>query len=171
MSNCKHFKIRKHDNKREKRIYYYCTLLKKEITYCQCQGCDKKEYKSSGFKRKNPVKCGDSHTKLEKKTVKMKNRTYKQTKKEKNRYSLFTEDLTTCIECGKSKQHLHEIFGGRNRSNSIEYGLVLPLCSTCHRRIHDTPYLIDEWHKKGQAKFNETYPILSFIDIFYRNYL
>lgn len=167
--NCKYFKTRKHANKKEKRIYYYCTLLRKEVSFSLCGECDKKEYKSSGFKKKSPVKNGLQRSAENCRGLKQ--RTYKQTKKEKNRYSLFTDNLDTCIECGRSKQHLHEIFGGRNRSNSIEYGLVLPLCPTCHRRIHDNPYLIDEWHKKGQTMFNQVYPELEFIDIFFRNYL
>ncbi len=168
--NCKYFKTRKHDNKKEKRIYYYCTLLRKEVSSSCYKECKKKEYKEkSGFKKKSPVKSGPQCS--AENCRKLKQRTYKQAKKEKNRYSIFTDDLDTCIECGKSKQHLHEIFGGHNRSNSIKYGLVLPLCPTCHRKIHDNPYLIDKWHKKGQTKFNQVYPNLKFIDIFFRNYL
>jgi len=43
--NCKYFKIVKRNNKREKRIYYKCSLLKKEITFDNCSGCTNKEYK------------------------------------------------------------------------------------------------------------------------------
>lgn len=155
--SCKYLKIRKHDNKKEKRIYYYCTLLKQEVPYCRCQQCDSKEYKKlSEYQRKES---------------KIKQRTYRQVKKEKNRYSILTDDLNICIVCGKNKEHLHEIFGGRNRSSSIKYGLVLPLCSNCHRRIHNNPELIEEWHKKGQMKFIQIYPNLNFIDVFFRDYL
>lgn len=71
----------------------------------------------------------------------------------------------------------HEIFGGRNRTNSIKYGLVIPLCAQRHHNqtekkgIHFDEILKREWHKKGQTKFNEVYPDLNFIDIFGRNYI
>lgn len=175
MINCKYFKTRKHDNKKEKRIYYYCTLLRKEILLSQCQQCDKKEYKSSGFKKKSPVKNGLQRSAENCRGLKQ--RTYKQAKKERNRYSLFTDDLEHCIICGQPNVNLHEIFGGRNRSNSIKYGLVIPLCTKRHHNqiekkgIHFDNVLKDEWHKKGQTMFNQVYPGLDFTDIFFRNYL
>lgn len=158
--NCKYLKKRIKNNKKEKRIYYYCTLLRKEVPMNCYKNCSNKEYKC--------VSIVDH--KVEYKN-RLKQRTCKQAKKEKNRYSIFTDDLDTCIVCGRSKQHLHEIFGGRNRSNSIKYGLVLPLCSDCHRRMHDNPGLTEEWHKKGQTKFIQVYPNLNFINIFFKNYL
>lgn len=149
MNNCINLK-----RKMKKKIYFlYCKKSNKIITFEDCKNCSYKEYKKSVH------------------NYKIKKRTYNQSKKEKKRFSIFTEDLDTCIVCSKNKDHLHEIFGGRNRSNSIKYGLVLPLCSTCHRRIHDNPELIDKWHKKGQTIFNQVYPNLKFIDIFFKNYL
>ncbi len=138
---------------KQKNYYIFCKKRNGNITFEDCKNCPYKEFKKSVYNSK------------------MKERTYKQAKKEKNRYSLFTDNLDTCIECGKHKDHLHEIFGGRNRSNSIKYGLVIPLCSACHRKVHDNPVLIAKWHKKGQTIFNQVYPNLNFIDIFFRNYL
>lgn len=156
--NCKNLKIR---TKKGKRIFY-CSLLKKEITFDCCRGCINKKYKE--------------YKKLESKTE-IKQRTYKQAKAEKNRFSLFTNDLNHCIICGKPNINLHEIFYGKNRQNSIKYGLVIPLCCEKHhdqvncRGIHFEPELCDKWQKIGQTKFNEIYPKLDFLEIFHEDYL
>lgn len=70
---------------------------------------------------------------------KMKNKSKKQAKLERNRYSILTDDLEHCFACAlerrKSKREdLHEVFGGRNRRKSMEYGLVIPLCRKCHEK-------------------------------------
>ena len=93
------------------------------------------------------------------------------------RYSILTDDLTTCIECGqKGIINKHEIFGGRNRQNSIKYGLVIPLCqANCHNQydmkgIHFDIELMNKWHKIGQEAFEKKYKDLDFMSIFRRNY-
>lgn len=143
--NCKNFKIRS----KKYKYYHYCTLLKKEINYDDCRNCEYKEYKE--YK-------------------KMKQRTTKQAKLEKERFSLFTDDLDHCIICGKPKDHLHEVFFGSHRRVSIKYGMVIPLCCFHHDLMHKSSELQKIWHIKGQNKFEEIYPDLSFIDIFDRNY-
>ena len=51
------------------------------------------------------------------------------------RFSIITDDLEHCIECGNINVELHEVFyGGRNRNKSIEDGLVIPLCKQYHHR-------------------------------------
>lgn len=94
------------------------------------------------------------------------------------RFSILTKDLSTCIECGrKGTINLHEIFYGRNRQNSIKYGLVIPLCQAEHHNqfdckgIHFDKALCDKWHKLGQEAFEKEYQDLDFISIFKRNYL
>lgn len=156
---------------------FECKKSKKEICLKDCSNCPYKEYKKctitvkkSTYKWKNaqksPVYC-----------AKMKQRSSKLSKLERNRFSLFTDDLNHCIICGKSPVNKHEIFGGRNRLNSIKYGLVIPLCTCEHhdqvncRGIHFDKRLRDEWHKKGQAIFSKAYPDLKFEDIFKKNYL
>lgn len=96
--------------------------------------------------------------------------------KDNQRYSLFTDDLEHCIICGRPNVNLHEIFFGRNRQNSKDYGLVIPLCQEFHHNqynctgIHFDIELCEYWHQVGQRKFEETYDE-NFIDIFKRNYL
>ena len=106
-------------------------------------------------------------------STKLKNRTYKQAKLERNRFSILTCDLEHCIVCGVKKEHLHEVFYGRNRANSIKYGLVLPLCSTHHSEMHINKEWQDYWHIVAQKRFMEYYhkSIDEFIEIFKINYL
>lgn len=145
--NCKNFKIRSKKNKK----YCYCTLLKKEVSFNCYRECDSKEYKQ--FKSLN-------------------NRTTRQSKLENSRTaSLFTENLNVCYLCGCKKEHLHEVFFGRNRVNSIKYGLFIPVCENCHRKCHKDVSLIDSLHKKGQLLFMCNYPELEFVDVFKVNYL
>ncbi len=150
--NCKYSK-----QKLNKKVE--CKKLHKIIGYNDCANCSLKEYKV--------------HNKVQ--TIVQKSN--KLTKLERNRESLFTNDMEHCIICGKSPVNKHEIFGGRNRINSIKYKLVIPLCVCNHHNqikckgIHFDKKLRDEWQKKGQVIFEETYPDLKFVDIFKKNYL
>lgn len=145
--NCKYFKIRSKKNRK----YCYCTLLKKEVSFSCYRECYNKEYKQ--FKSLN-------------------NRTTRQSKLENSRtVSLFTENLNVCYLCDCKKEHLHEVFFGCNRVNSIKYGLFIPVCEKCHRKCHKDVNLIDSLHKKGQLLFISNYPELGFVDKFKVNYL
>ena len=89
---------------------------------------------------------------------KMKNKSKKQAKLERNRYSILTDDLEHCFACElerkKSKREdLHEVFGGRNRRKSIEYGLVVPLCRKCHDKATNDI----EFYKKLQEIAKEEF--------------
>lgn len=129
--------------------YGYCLKLKKEVSiFCKCKNIEYKQYKS------------------------ITNRTTKQSKLDKSRtVSLFTDNLNVCYLCGCKKEHLHEVFFGRNRVNSIRYGLFIPVCEKCHRKCHNDADLIDSLHKKGQLLFVCNYPELEFVDIFRTNYI
>ena len=98
-------------------------------------------------------------------------KSYKITKLERNRFSIITNNLDVCILCGNKKDNLHEIFGGRNRSNSMKYGLVIPLCLEHHQKIHKNKELQDFYHRIGQDRFIKHYPDLDFLTIFKKNYL
>ena len=130
--------------------YYYCRLHKKEVLINCNYNCNDKEYKQYKTLSK---------------------RSKKQTKKEKQRFSIIYPNLDKCCLCG-SKWLLttHEIFGGRNRPNSMKYGLCLPLCLTCHEKYQNDKAFNDKWHSIGQTKFEEYYPELDFIKIFGKNY-
>lgn len=164
----------------------YCKLLDKEITFSLCRECDNKEYKKSdiniskksGFWSKSPVKSrqmrknAQSLTKEQQKKIKMHNKSKKLTKLEKNRKSVFTDDLNYCYLCGKKKNDFHEVYGGRNRINSIKYNFILPLCRECHSSNQNNPIFNDYWHRQGQLYWEENIGSRKeFIKVFRRNYL
>ena len=149
--NCKNLK-----QKLNRKLY--CKKLKSDIKISECSNCKYKEYKS-GYSKKSPVMSG------------LKKRTSKQSKLERNRFSILTSDLDHCVICNSKKDHLHEVFFGRNRLNSIKYGLVIPLCLNCHEEMHRNKEWQEYWHKKGQQAFIVHYPNLDFMEIFKINYL
>ena len=162
----------------------YCKLLDREITFSLCRECDNKEYKNhidrkkSSFRPKSPVKSGQinknaqSLTKKPVKNTKMHNKSKKLTKLERNRTSVFTNDLEHCYLCDKKKNDLHEVYGGRNRINSIKYNFILPLCRECHSSNQNNPIFNDYWHRQGQLYWEENIGSRKeFIKVFRRNYL
>lgn len=136
---------------------WVCKITNKEIQLCNCNNCPFKEYKTSTSSLRN--------------SAEIKKRTYKLSKLERSRFSLFTDNLDYCIICGNKKDNLHEVFFGRNRQLSMKYGLVIPLCTKCHLEMHKNSKLQHVWYRKGQVIFNKTYPDLKFEDIFRKNYL
>ena len=144
----------------------YCKKLNKEINIRECNNCQFKEFKSTGFQYKSPVKTGISQ------------RTKKLAKAEKNRFSILTNDLTYCYICKKNdllvkRDALHEVFFGSNRLISIKYGLVIPLCVEHHREMHKNHDWQEYWHIVGQKAFMNYYnkSVDEFIEVFGKNYL
>jgi hypothetical protein len=99
----------------------------------------------------------------------MRKKSYKIKKLEKNRFSILTDNLDSCYICHCKKDHLHEIYEGKNRLNSMRYGFVIPVCFNCHRYITDHPS--EDLKKECQKKFEETNSRETFISIIRRNYL
>lgn len=160
---CKYLK-KKLNNKLE------CKLDKNKKIPNDCANCNFKTWKYTELKRN----CANYHFPDNRKPIKQ--RSNKLASLERKRFSLFTNDLTKCIICGKSPINKHEIFGGKNRLRSIEFGLVIPLCTCEHHNqieckgIHFNKQLQKEWKTKGQVIFETTYPDLNFIDIFGKSY-
>ena len=78
------------------------------------------------------------------------------------RYSIITNNLERCIECGNKNVELHEVFFGKNRNKSIEDGLVIPLCKNFHHRgnligIHQDKELNLKYKRIAQKKWLEYY--------------
>lgn len=133
----------------------YCNKLKREIKISECSNCKYRQYS------------------IKSNSTKLKYRTKKQAKLERNRFSILTNDLDHCVICSSKKDHLHEVFFGRNRANSIKYGCVIPLCSTHHTEMHRNKEWQDYWHIVAQKRFMEYYhkSVDEFIEIFKINYL
>ena len=144
---------------------FVCKKTNKEINLKQCNNCNYKKYKKCTIK-------SNSLCKNDKKSTIIHNQSAKLRKLERNRFSLFSKDNDCCIICGSSyKLTWHEIFDGRNRANSMRYGLCLRICIKCHETLQNDKNFNEIWHKKGQAMFVRTYPDLDFRDIFRKNYL
>lgn len=73
----------------------------------------------------------------EKKVYYLKKKSSKLAKLERNRYSIITDKLDECYICKRKydELELHEVFRGRNRQKCMKWGLVIPLCDKCHKRI------------------------------------
>lgn len=54
---------------------------------------------------------------------------------ERKRFSIITDNLNKCYFCDNEKMELHEVFRGRNRQKSMKWGLVIPVCQRCHKKI------------------------------------
>ena len=105
----------------------------------------------------------------------MRYKTNKLKRLENKRYSIITEDLDHCILCGNPKEDINEIFLGRNRLNSIKYGLCIPICRRCHRIYHDNRDLQLHFMKIGleeflkdhsKEEFQDTFKYIKGLDIF-----
>lgn len=146
-----------------------CKKNRNRIPFKDCKECPYKKYKESNSGQiKRTIK--NNHKELLN-TVKMKNKSNKLAKLEKNRFSLFTDNMNKCYFCNKPKDHIHEVIYGKNRINSMKFGITLPLCEEHHRMMHNDINLTKEYRKKGQVLFEETYPNLDFQEIFKINYL
>jgi hypothetical protein len=145
---CKFFKIKQKKGSK----FFYCKKTNKAISLNECKSCIYKEYKKSvSNKPKRPLK------QISKKRAKL----------ERKRFSIFTDNLDKCYFCNRPRDDLHELLGGRNRNNSMRYGLVLPVCREHHNEIQHSI----EYKKMTQKKFQEVYPEIDFVDIFKINYL
>lgn len=100
----------------------------------------------------------------------MKHYSVKRARLERNRFSIFTDDLDHCYFCGKPKEDLHEILYGTNRLNSMKYGYILPLCREHHQAFHNNRVLTKEWARKCQEHFEENHAI-TWVKTFHRNYI
>lgn len=112
-----------------------------------------------------------NNKKTAEKSGQIKKKSSKLAKLENNRFSIITNNLEKCYLCSGIKIDLHEIFGGRNRKKSMQYGLVIPVCRKCHGMIPKDKTLNENLHKVGQKVFEKHYKTENFIQIFGRNYL
>ena len=105
----------------------------------------------------------------------MKYKTNKLRKLENNRFSIITEDLEHCILCDNPSIEVNEIFPGRNRINSMKYGLCIPLCKRHHSMYHIDRNMQLYYMKKGldeflkehtKEEFQNTFKYIKGLDIF-----
>lgn len=149
----------------------YCKLLDREITFSLCRECDNKEYKKISADLCRKMQC--SADIKQQKSVKMQNKSNKLASLERNRYSVFSNDTERCYLCGSTyKLTWHEIYAGKNRQNSMRYGLCLRLCLNCHSKEQENDQYNNYWHKQGQLYWEKNIGSREeFIKVFRRNYL
>lgn len=102
----------------------------------------------------------------------MKIRTYKQTKREKERYSIIYKDLTKCALCpSKIGIEKNEVYEGAKRGASIKHGFVIPLCEIHHKKFHNNRKFALSIKRQFQEEFEKTHTREEFLSIIHRNYL
>lgn len=147
-----------------------CKLTNNIITFKDCKECKEKEYKSNIMISNNSIpnirKSNDFPN-----NRKMVTKSKKLAKMERNRTSILTDDMEHCIICGKTKNHLHEVFQGSHRKQSMIWKMVLPLCFLHHNEIHSNRELSLYYKRLCQQKFEEKHSRDEFIKIFGRSYL
>lgn len=116
----------------------------------------------SAFAFPKPASKIKTKTQIKKKSKKL-------AKKEKERFSIITNKFNECFICetkiDDDTRELHEVFRGRNRQKSIEYGLVIPICSKCHRKM-DIKLESEKIEKIAKEIFIEKYSEEKFLNEF-----
>ena len=86
-----------------------------------------------------------------------------------------------CFLCNRNRHagrmERHHIFGGARRPLSDKYGLIVTLCSECHRigefAVHRNADTMQYLHEYGQRKAMQEngWDIDEFVKVFGKNYL
>ena len=149
--NCKNLKIRTLKGRK----YAYCIKYKKVVDFnCKCSQIEYKKYKSLS-KSKTPMKkVSKSRSTLE-----------------KNRFSIIYQDINKCCVCGLNKVEINEVFEGRNRFNSMKYGMCCPFCKNHHDQFHNDIEFNHYFKRLFQSKYEESHTRKEFLEIFRKNYL
>lgn len=102
----------------------------------------------------------------------MKKITPKQRKLEENRFSILTDNMNKCYICGRKKDDIHEIYGGKNRKKSMELGCTIPICRACHTEWDKNKEMQQKYKLKCQRKLMKLKGITTteFIGLFGRSY-
>lgn len=85
--------------------------------------------------------------------------------------SILTEDTTHCIVCGRIADHCHHVFEGPDKAWSENFDLMIPMCETCHRLLHDNQRMNEYYKRLCQAAWQKKYPELKWQEYFRKNYL
>lgn len=86
--------------------------------------------------------------------------------------SIITDDMGVCFRCGTYRNvECHHLMNAANRKNSTKYGLVIGLCSKCHREVHASGMLMNAYKRTAQIKFEEKYSHDKWMEVFNKNYL
>ena len=97
----------------------------------------------------------------------------KQRKLEQKRFSILTDNLNQCYECGKTRDQtridIHEIYKGSNRQASMKNGFCIPLCRECHQKTENDIKFYRKFQKICKSKYLEAHDVAEFISILGKN--
>lgn len=133
--------------------HLYCKLKKEEIQE-SCFNCHLREFSEKRYNWSTRPK-NNSQRLQSKATQPIKQRTSKQAKLERNRKSIFTDNMDKCYFCPKPKDNIHELIYGKNRPKSIKYHFTLPLCLEHHKMMHSDRKMIEEYQDKCQRYYEK----------------
>lgn len=76
----------------------------------------------------------------------------------RHRKSVVTDDMDRCFICGSYRNiEIHHIFGASERKLSEKFGLIVPLCHSCHNEppagVHHNADQMRWMHEVGQRAF------------------
>ncbi len=103
---------------------------------------------------------------IKNKSNKIKQKSSKLAKAERNRFSILTENMEKCFFCEQKKNEIHEVFRGRNRQKCMKWGLVVPICVKHHRQITDDKEFSKVLEDIGRIRFVEKYGEEKFVEEF-----
>lgn len=117
--------------------------------------------------------CPKNTVKKEKVKTRIKQKSNKLAKKEKDRFSILQKDECRCFLCKKVFEKLdrHEAFGGSNRQKSIEWGLIYHLCRECHQKADIDKDIRQYLHDFARKKFIELFDENKFLKEFGKKYI
>lgn len=117
--------------------------------------------------------CPKNITKKEKVKTRIKQKSNKLAKKEKDRFSILQKEDGKCFVCKRKFKELdkHEAFGGSNRQKSIEWGLVYYLCRKCHQKADLDKNTRQCLHNFARKEFIKIHNEEKFLKEFGKNHL
>ena len=117
--------------------------------------------------------CPKNTIKKEKTQTRIKQKSSKLAKKEKDRFSILQKENSKCFVCKREFKELdkHEAFGGSNRQKSIEHGLVYYLCRECHQKADLDKNTRQMFHDFAREEFIKRYNEKKFLKEFGKNYI
>lgn len=117
--------------------------------------------------------CPKNTIKKEKTQTRIKQKSSKLAKKEKDRFSILQKENSKCFVCKREFKELdkHEAFGGSNRQKSIEHGLVYYLCRECHQKADLDKNTRQMLHDFAREEFIKRYNEKKFLKEFGKNYI
>lgn len=65
--------------------------------------------------------------------------------------SILTDDPLSCYVCGAMATDMHHVFHGANKKISEDTGCMVPLCRSCHNKVHHNGGELD-WELKADAQ-------------------